>query len=173
MGIVAASVHRALLICCAMSRALYSHSRMAGNVFAWLGKMLSLPFQEGRKWGPGRLGSLVLALGSLAGQHRASHPTSLRLWFFVVKTGPAPVLPDVILQGWDIFDVLWLVRALQTRSGCPRCRNSLSHPGHLHRGYAAGRLRVVAPCWRTGLWGTRESLEDKRTQQGVSYQWVP
>lgn len=48
---------------------------------------------------------------------------------------------------------------------------TMSHPKeHLPRGYAAGQLHVVAPCWRTGPWGTRESLEDKKRRQSVRHQ---
>lgn len=36
---------------------------------------------------------------------------------------------------------------------------------HLHQGCAAGRLRAVAPYWRTGLQGTRELLEDRKRWQ--------
>lgn len=52
----------------------------------------------------------------------------------------------------------------------PHVQDAPPQEGHLHRGRAAGRLRAVAPCWRTRLWGTREWLEDKRAWQSVSCQ---
>lgn len=117
--------------------------------------------------GPGKTWNLVSALGVTCCATRSQSPDSFKILVFCGSNGSSTCPPGTVLQGRGIFDTLCLGHALQTRFSCLRGRNSPSHPGHLHRGYAAGRLRVVAPCWRTGLRGTRESLEDKRTRQVV------
>lgn len=75
--------------------------------------------------------------------------------------GPVLALLGPPLQRWHSFVTLWPP---------PAAWGHPAHQAHLHRGYAAGQLHAVAPCWRTGPWGTHESLEDKKTRQGVSGQ---
>lgn len=131
-------------------------------------EMLSLWYYKKQKRRHKKTWIFVLALGSLAAWHWASHFTSLRLHFFAVKTRPGPVLRGLLEEHGESLTHC----AMQTGFPCRKARKVPPQEGHLPREYAAERPRAVARGWRTGLWGTRESLEDKRTGQGVSSQGV-
>ena len=90
-------------------------------------EMLSLRFYKKQKRRHKKTWIFVLALGSLAAWHWASHFTSLRLHFFAVKTRPGAVLRGLLEHG-EISDTSCSADRLPLLEveGCPTPRGPLT-----------------------------------------------